>query len=104
MRGGGAECAAGSCACSVDDPPEDIDISSAGPGEGSDLDEVVSPVSVFEEKTVLGESFLGQGLLCGHSGIGCGHDTKVCPLPGKIGAAVRAIATVRLGIINGGTT
>jgi hypothetical protein len=30
MRGNGAECAAGSCTCSVDDSLEDIDISSAG--------------------------------------------------------------------------
>ena len=97
--GGGAECAVGSCACSVDDPAEGIDIRSAGAGEGADLDEVVSPVSVFEEEAILGQSFLGHRLLCGHCGVRCGHDTPVCPLPGEEGKAVRATATVRLGII-----
>jgi len=99
IRGRGAECAAGSCASGGDDPAEGIDIGVAGPVEGSDVDGVVPPVSVLEEKAVLGQSFLGQGLLCGHSGIGCGHDTQVCPLPGEEGAAVGAAATVRLEII-----
>ena len=67
--------------------------------EGAELDEDVPPVLVFEEEAILGQSFLGQGLLCGHSGIGCGHDTQVCPLSGAEGAAVRAAATVRLRII-----
>src|SRR5512139_3727198 len=68
MRGDGAECAAGSRASGSDDSAEGVDIRSAGAIEGSDLDEVVSPVSVFEEEALLGQSFLGQGLLCGHRG------------------------------------
>src|SRR5512147_3142753 len=90
LRGGGAECAARSRAPGGDDPAEGIDIGAAGAVEGADIDEAVPPVSVFEEEAVLGESFLGQGLLCGHGGIGCGHDTQVCPLSGEEGAAVGA--------------
>ena len=99
MRGDGAECAAGSRASGSDDPAEGVDIRTAGSGEGSDLDEVVSPVSVFEEEALLGQSFLGKRLLCGHRGIGCGHDTQVCPLPGEERAADGANTIVRLEII-----
>jgi hypothetical protein len=99
LRGGGAECAAGSRASGADDSAEGSGIGLIGSVEGADLDKDVPPVSVFEEEAVLGQSFLDQGLLCGHGGIGCGHDTQVCPLPGEEGAAVRAAATVRLRII-----
>jgi hypothetical protein len=99
LRADGAECAAGSRASSGDDPAEGINIRFVGSVEGTDFDEAVPPVSVFEEEAVLGQSFLGQGILCGHSGIGCGHDMQVCPLPGEEGAAVGATTIVRLEII-----
>ena len=98
QRGGGAECAARSRAPGCDDSAEGVDIRVAGPVERADIDEAVPPVSVFEEEAVLGQSFLGQGLLRGHGGVGCGHDTQVCPLPGEEGAAVGAVAAVRLSL------
>jgi len=55
-----------------------------------------SSVSAFEEKALPGQSFLGQGILRGHGWLGCGHDTKVCPLPGEEGKAVGAAAINRL--------
>jgi len=81
LRSDRVERTARSCASAGDDPAEGVDIGFAGAIEGAELDEAVPPVSVFEEEAVLGESFLGQGLLCGHRGFGYGHDTQVCPLP-----------------------
>ena len=52
MRGAGAECAVGSCTSGGDDAPAGVDLGPAGSVEGSDFNEVVPPVSVFEEKTV----------------------------------------------------
>ena len=99
MRGGGAECAAGSGASGVDDSAEGSRIRVTGSVEGADVDKDVPPVSAFEEEALLGQSFLDQGLLCGHGGIRCGHDTQVCPLSGEEGTVVRATAIVRLRII-----
>jgi hypothetical protein len=70
-----------------------------GAVEGPDLDADIPLVSAFEEKALLGESLLVQGPLCGHSRVGCGHDTQVCPLPGKERAADGAATVDRLGII-----
>jgi hypothetical protein len=38
---------------------------------------VIYTLSVFEAEALLGQSFLGEGLLCGHGWSGCGHDTQV---------------------------
>jgi hypothetical protein len=61
LRGGGAECAAGPCTSGGDNSAEGIDIGAAGAVRGSDIDEAVPPVSVFEEEAVLGESLLVEG-------------------------------------------
>ena len=99
MRGCGIERATGSCASGDDDPAEGIGISSAGTTERADVDEDVPAVPVLKEETVLGQSFLVQRVLRGHSGTGCGHDTQVCPLPGKERTADGATSTDRLNII-----
>jgi len=96
---GGAECATGSRAPGFDNSAEGSRIRVTGSVEGADVDKDVPPVSAFEEEALLGQSFLVQGLLCGHGGIRCGHDTQVCPLSGEEGTAVRATAIVRLRII-----
>jgi hypothetical protein len=90
------ECAARSRAPGGDGATEGIGVASVGPIKGSDIDEIVSPVSIFEKETILGQSFLGQGLLCGHRRVGCGYDAQVCPLPGAKGASVGAAANLRL--------
>ena len=96
MRGDRVECAAGSRASCCDDSAEDSGVSFDGKIKRSMFDEAVSPVSVFEEETVLGQSFLEQRLLRGYGGVRCGHDTQVCPLPRAKGKAARATATLRL--------
>ena len=61
-------------------PPKVVDIAAIGSAEGSDGNESISPISAFEKEALLGQSFLGQGLLRGYGGSGCGYDTQVCPL------------------------
>jgi len=99
MRGCGIECATGSCASGDDDPAEDIGVSFAGTIERADVDADVPAVPASKEEAVLGQSFLGQGVLRRHSGTGCGHDTEVCPLPGKERTADGATSTDRLTIM-----
>ena len=48
----------------------------------------------FKKKPYWGNHFWAKGLLCGHSGFGCGHDTKVCPLSGEEGKAVGTATTL----------
>jgi len=99
VRSSRIERASGSCASGVDDSAEGIGIGVAGAFEGADIDEDVPAVPAFEEEALLGESLLGQRLLCRHGGIGCGHDTEVCPLPGKERTADGATSADRLIII-----
>ena len=94
LRGSGAECAARPRSSCGDDSAEAIGFGIAGSVKGSDVDEDVQAVSATQEEAVLGQSFLGQGLLCGHSGFGCGHDTQVCPLSGGKGEAAGAASTL----------
>ena len=94
LRSGGTECAAGPRASGVDDPAEGIGIGIDGAVKGSDVDEDVPSVSATQEEAVLGQSFLGQRVLRGYGGIGCGHDTKVCPLSGGEGEAVGTASTM----------
>lgn len=94
LRGGGVERAAGPRASGFDDSAEGVRIGVDGSSQGSDIDEDVPSVSATEEETLLGQSFLGQGVLRGHGRLGCGHDTEVCPLPGGDGEAVGAASTL----------
>jgi REP-associated tyrosine transposase len=40
----------------------------------------IQKVSVSKRKALLGQSLLGEGLLCGNSGGQCADDTKVCKI------------------------
>ena len=59
-------------------------------------DEVVQTVSRAAQKTLLEQSFLGQGLLCGHGWFGFGDDHKMCLLPGEKGKTTRAVKAGRI--------
>ena len=88
VRGGGIERPARSRSSCFDDSAEGIGFGITGSVKGSDVDEDVQPVPGVEEEAVLGQSFLGQRVLCGYGGSGCGHDTEVCPLSGEKREAV----------------
>jgi hypothetical protein len=54
----------------IGDPAEVFSVGSDGDVEGEDGDQDVSEISGDEEETVLGESFLGEGVLCEHDRVG----------------------------------
>jgi hypothetical protein len=96
MRSCGAECPNRSCAYGDNGTAKDIHIGVVGKAEGPNLDEVVPSVSAVKEEAILGQSFLGERLLCGYSRTGCGYGAQVCALPGKERATVGADETNRL--------
>ena len=99
LRGRGIECAAGPRASDRNGTPEDRNIHIDGPIEGSELDADISAIPAFKEAGLLGQPFLGKRVLRRYGGFGCGHDTQVCPLPGKERAVNGAVAVNRLGFI-----
>jgi len=103
LRGSGAQCATGPRASGFDDSTEGIRIGVDGTFKGADIDEDVPSVPAAPQEALLGQSFLGQRILCGHGGLGCGHDTEVCPLPGGEGEAV-GTASALLRLTDCGTT
>ena len=63
-RSVGDECLCGSHSSGVGDTSEIVGIESDGYIEREDGDQIVQEFSEIEEEAVLGESFLGQGILC----------------------------------------
>ena len=99
LRSSGIECATGPCSSDRDGATQGGDFHIDGSAKGPKFDADFPAVSAFEKTGILGQSFLVQGLLCRHGGFGCGHDTQVCPLPGKKGAVNGTVAADRLGNI-----
>ena len=98
----GVERSAGSRASVGTSTAEDIDIEADGGSKRQDGLEDVFQVSVFKEEAVLGQSFLGEGILCGYGRAERGDDTEVCKVSGEAGT--EAIEFEVSGIINNGTT
>ena len=63
---GSVECPKGSCACGHGDSTEVFSVTSDGNVEGEDSNQDVPEILRDEEEAILGESFLGEGLLCEH--------------------------------------
>ena len=76
---------------------EGVDFGSDGTSQGTDGDEGIPSVPRTEEKALLGQSFLGQGILCRHNWSGCRNDPKVCPTSGAEREIRGATAVRRLG-------
>jgi len=89
-RGGGTECPKGSCASDRDGAAKAVDLGSHGPSERSNVNEDLQAVQAPEKKALLGQSFLGKGLLRGHGRNGRRNDPKVRQVPRKERATVRA--------------
>jgi len=68
VRGGGAERAAGPRPFNGQSTAEGIDIEADGGGEGPVGAEAIHAISVPPKEAVLGQSLLGEGLLCGYIG------------------------------------
>ena len=64
MRGSRVEYPARPCAFGGDDSAKAIDIRFVGTAERANVDEALPAVSAFEEKALLGQPLLGQGILC----------------------------------------
>lgn len=60
-----------------------------GSGERKERVAGVYAISAVTETTLLGQSLLGQGLLCGYGRAGCGDDTSVCQVSGEGGTQAR---------------
>ena len=61
---GRVECSKRSCACDLGDSAEVCGVGSDGDVEREDGDQDVSEFSGDEEEAILGESFLGERILC----------------------------------------
>lgn len=102
MPDSGVERSAGSCASVGTSTAEDIDFQVDGSSEGEDGLEAIYQVSVFKEEAVLGQSFLGEGILCGYGRAERGDDTEVCKVSGE--ARAEAVEFEVFEMINRGTT
>ena len=67
---GRIECSEGSRAYDIGNPAEVFSVRSDGDVERQDGDQDVSEISGDEEEAVLGESFLGERVLCEHDRVG----------------------------------
>ena len=67
---GGVECSKRSCACDIGNTAEVFGVRSDGNVEGEDDDQDVPEFSGDEKEAVLGESFLGERILCEHDWAG----------------------------------
>ena len=63
---GSIECTQGSCTCDIGDSAKVFGIGCYGDVERQDCDKDVSDISGDEKEAVLGESFLGERILCEH--------------------------------------
>ena len=66
-----------SCALACDGATESVDIRILGHDQGTQSNSHAEPLTGFKAKTLLGESFLGQRLLCRHGRVGCRDDSQV---------------------------
>jgi hypothetical protein len=80
---GGNESAAGSCAFDCYDFVQGFGFIITGMTKVSDLDANIPSIPALEEKALLEESHLVEGVLCGRSGIGRENDTEGCLQSGK---------------------
>ena len=67
---GRIECSEGSRAYDIGNSAEVFSVRSDGDVEGKDSDQDVSEIPRDEEEAVLGESFLGERILCEHDRVG----------------------------------
>ena len=87
MPGGRAERAVRPCPFVGEGAAKSIDLQINGYREREKCPESFYSISVPEAEAVLGQPFLGEGVLRRHGGIGCGHDTQVCEVSGEAGTA-----------------
>ena len=70
------------CASSCNGAAEDIDIGFCGHGKRPDGHPRVQQVSTIEDTSLLGQSVLGQRVLCRHRGSGWRENSPICEVPG----------------------
>ena len=91
LRGTGDERAGGSCAFDRASAAEAFDFRIHGAAEGQERDPGVQCVSGFATAPLLGQSFLGAGVLRGDGGVGPRDDTEVCKMAGERGTTTRRV-------------
>src|SRR5258708_13608206 len=90
LRGCKTQCSAGPCASFGEHCAEAIGIRVDGRPERTYRHTNFYGLSIFEEETVLGQSFLGKGLLRRFGRLEQRDDSKVRSVPGERRAASRA--------------
>ena len=83
MRGYGIECAKRPRAFAGEGSAEAFDIGIDGHSERENCDSDIQCVSVSEETPVLGQSFLGERLLCGYGWAEQRNDPEIRAVPGE---------------------
>jgi len=83
LQHSGIERATRPCASVGTGATESIHLESDGDPEGSNSDQDIQEVSISEAEAILGQSFLGTGILCGHRRLRQGDDNEVREIPGK---------------------
>ena len=78
LWGNTTERSARSCAPDRDGSPETFNIGFHGTAEGADIDQVVQKIQRPPKKALLGQSFLGKGILCWHHWPWCRDDWEIC--------------------------
>src|SRR5208283_2892016 len=91
LRGAGDERAGGSCAYDRANTAQAVDLRIHGATERQERDPGVERVSGFTTAPLLGESFLGAGVLRWDGGLGRRDDTEVCKIAGEAGTTARGV-------------
>ena len=89
----GVECTGGPRTSVGEGAAEGVDIPVDGNSEGEKCLAGIYPVSASEGEALLGQFFLGKGILCGYGGIRRGNDTHICKVSGEAGATPSAIGS-----------
>ena len=89
MRGCGAQCAKRPRAFVGEDSAEAFDIGIDGHVERANCDSDIHGVPVSEEAPLLGQSFLGERLLCGHGRAEQRNDSEIRAVSGERRATPR---------------
>lgn len=92
VRGSGVECADGSCAFVGESAAEVIDIGTHGCPERTHRDQAIHCISADAEKALLGQSFLGERLLCRYGRTRQRDDQEIRQVPRERRSASTAVA------------
>ena len=104
MRSGGIESSEGAYSSDCAGSAQGLGLRSDGHGERSDGDPGFPEVSLSEREALLGEPFLGAGLLRGYDRLGRGDDPRLGEVSGEEGTSGGATQVASVNRGSAGTT